>query len=782
MCLKPNNVTDSGIGVLGTTTGDSNYIRQFSQGINIRIAGSGSTYGTGNVLVAGEWIYLAITRDSSNVLKWFVNGAYIGSSATQSGTFTFNNFARSVSTYFDGSISNVSLYQTALDAQTISQMAKIRFTPMRDNRFSAVSFDGADTVINCGSDSSLDNIWNGGGTFTAWIFPKSDGEGDDGRIAEKRDTGNGWTFVTREESSGSCKLRLFINYSTTNGIYTTNADVTIGAWNYVAITYDTSGAGSSYRPTFYVNGVESSLSVTTDTAGTADSDASEDFTIGGNKTPSRIFDGSISSVAIYNVTKTEQEIYAQYSKGITHNPSADTGLVGLWLMGDDTSKAYPTIADSSSNSNDGTMTSMASDDIVQQMVAGYDMGAFESSSEELSAERITNGDFSAWTADNPDGWSVSTDLPGGLESDDVKVTEDANGARIFTTGTNINLRQNPVMIVGTMYKVTIIVHSATSGDIKTTGLSSNITNINASGTYTVTTTASSTTLNIKRNTACDIVVSSVSVKQVLQSDLSDTYPAIIDVNEPVLGVELFSTWTNGNTGFGAYPAYDIFSFSDGVLNIAGTGSTVNMTVWEDISLVANTVYKITYSVSGAIGGGNSSYFRFAFANKALETSLSVFNQQNTLQSDGDKIIYVKATSTATGYYGFRSANQPNLTISNFSIKAVSGNVGTMTNQDSADLVYSSVLPDQSFLTGVNSAYNFIDLDGSNEYIAHSNISFTGAFSISSWINLDNVSSGRPIVGDTGNNNWFKVVDADTAGIRIAGGTATEWDAGMTFPI
>jgi len=35
----------------------------------------------------------------------------------------------------------------------------------------------------------------------------------------------------------------------------------------------------------------------------------------------------------------------------------------------------------------------------------------------------------------------------------------------------------------------------------------------------------------------------------------------------------------------------------------------------------------------------------------------------------------------------------------------------------SNLVYSSVLPDQSFLgTGVNSAYNFIDLDGSNEKI------------------------------------------------------------------
>ena len=58
----------------------------------------------------------------------------------------------------------------------------------------------------------------------------------------------------------------------------------------------------------------------------------------------------------------------------------------------------------------------------------------------------------------------------------------------------------------------------------------------------------------------------------------------------------------------------------------------------------------------------------------------------------------------------------------FSVKEVQGNVGTMTNQDSADLVYSSVLPDQSFLTGVNSAYNFVSLDGTEYYISQS---FTG---------------------------------------------------------
>ena len=85
-------------------------------------------------------------------------------------------------------------------------------------------------------------------------------------------------------------------------------------------------------------------------------------------------------------TKSAEEVYAIYQQGITYDESSLSGLVGYWRMGDDTSKAYPTIADSSSNSNDGTITNGASDDIVQQMVAGYDLGAFESSSEELGGK------------------------------------------------------------------------------------------------------------------------------------------------------------------------------------------------------------------------------------------------------------------------------------------------------------------------------------------------------------------------------------------------------------
>ena len=220
----------------------------------------------------------------------------------------------------------------------------------------STSFDGADSYINCGSDSSLDNIWNGGGTLSAWIFPESDGEGDDGRIAEKRDTGDGWTFTTREQSGSSCKLRVFINFSSTNGVYTSGADVTINDWNHVAVAYDSSGAGSSYRPVIYINGSVSALSATTDSVGTADSDASEDFTIGGNKAQTRIFDGKIANVSVHSSSLTQSQIQELMFTEKYSGLSADlkTNLVSWYDLG--STSLGSELVDEDARTFDGTGT------------------------------------------------------------------------------------------------------------------------------------------------------------------------------------------------------------------------------------------------------------------------------------------------------------------------------------------------------------------------------------------------------------------------------------------
>ena len=70
-------------------------------------------------------------------------------------------------------------------------------------------------------------------------------------------------------------------------------------------------------------------------------------------------------------------------------------------------------------------------------------------------------------------------------------------------------------------------------------------------------------------------------------------------------------------------------------------------------------------------------------------------------------------------------------------------------------------------------------DAVSDYLSVSNISFTGEFTISCWFKADDLSSGRPIVGDTGNSHWFKIADTDTVALNVSGSN-TEWDSGAVF--
>ena len=707
MCLKPNNVTDSGIGVLGTTTGDSNYIRQFSQGVNIRIAGSGSTYGTGNVLVAGEWIYLAITRDGSNVLKWFVNGAYIGSSATQSGTFTFDNFARSVSTYFNGSISNVSLYQTALDAQTIKQFSKSRFTPMRDNRFSVVDFDGSDDKITFTRQTFT-------GAFSIIFWFNGDVNTDYQRVFDDSQDGGVSNDIIVKDSNGAITIRINGNYKAQISSVPNNE------WSHLAYTRDGSGNIKSY-----LNGVASGTASSTDS-----------FSL------DAIGDGcvmSMASASMYNVEKSAEEVYAIYQQGITYDESSLSGLQAYYRMGDDTSKAYPTIADSSSNSNDGTITNGASDDIQQQAVAMYDMGAFESTGEELGGEKVDNNTSSAYG--------------GGSESNIANVT---NGVAITYagTGTGLNATFSDASLLNTdivasenkLHKLTFnAYYQGGSAGSKIRIYDQAVNHVTPS----LTTTSASYSLYFRGRHASMIFqqvdmgsgnvvyITDMSFKEVLQSaDLSDTFPALIDVNEPVLGAELVTSITNSSSN-----PWETFSGASGntlALAINSDGTSGEM-YSPEFGMSGGEIIKVTITItinSGAI------LLRFS-GTDGTHTSGDL---NETINSSGTHTFYAIISGSNRDSLWIKATGADNISNITLSGKQVFGNVGTMTNQDSADLVYSSVLPDQSFLaTGVNSAYNFIDLDGSNEKI-NTDLNSTPADATYIWWMKTSKTTENPVFG------------------------------------
>jgi hypothetical protein len=614
----------------------------------------------------GSWLHVCVTYNgvggtSANAgIKIYLNGVSQSLTTHDGGTYVaMENLGADVrigyneqyGVYADGKISNLAIHQTELDAQTISQMAKSRFTPMRDNRFSAVSFDGGDDRIDV--SATLSNA-----TYTVI----------------------GWVNKTRQDASYFADFRK--NSGTGYIAYSNNANNSIYAQN----------------GTLYVNGVTGTtvpLNAWTHICVTGITIASSIIKIGCQNNDSFFFQGSYSSVSIYSGTKSAEEVYAIYQQGITYDESSLSGLVGYWRMGDDTSKAFPTIADSSSNSNDGTITNGTSDDIVQQMVAGYDMGAFEST-EELGEELIENGVIST------NQFTLNPTYDAGTGKG---VTLNNGTVRIRTAGnTAVYIEDNNLFESGALYKIVAVVSNATAGDLYFRGGNVYVLNqASTVGTHIIYLISDGTSFIIARDeSTVDISISSLSVKKVFQSDLSDTYPAIIDVNEPVLGVE---TITNGDFATDSDWTKTSVTISGGKANFSSGGTTA---LYQDIGSSLTGMYFISFEITDYTSG-----------------TLKVFGGAQDSYSDSHLTEFTAVGSYVEGIYLESSFNGNIIfgggsftgSIDNVSVKSVQGNVGNMTNQATDDLVYSSVLPDQSFLVGNSSPYNFIDLGGTDEYIS-----------------------------------------------------------------
>jgi hypothetical protein len=639
--------------------------------------------------------------------------------------------------YFEGNIYSASVYQTELDAQTIKQFAKSRFTPMRDNRFSVVDFDGTNDHIVVSDNSALDF---GTGDFTVALWHKSDAQHDQPFINKKTtfsDNTAGWTIYME---NGNDQMRCRIAGGSSNvAVSAGTKSVSDNNWHFTTMVR------SGDNLYLYTDGV---LEGSTTGVNSLDVDNSDDLYIGrGGSLYPQI---SVSSVSLYNVAKSAEEVYAIYQKGITYDESSLSGLVGYWRMGDDTSKAYPTIADSSSNSNDGTITNGASNDIVQQMVAGWDMGAFESSSEELGGSLITNpNSVSTYSGNQTIRDEVTVDGRSGVRAEETN-TSDRGRMDIVGLGIENNV---PYQFSGYVYKYssyngnsatdknwhfaigTETTHS-TYPDVSSDTVQMGVSSYDTWEYFTVNIIARSGTkfelypskrLNVDIGT---MIFSDLALKKVLQSEVSDTYPAIIDVNEPVLGLDLItngdlesssSSPTMNSVAFTYYNGSGARStdFSNGGSHsykfTGGDQNDHNAKIIPNDSSLVGKILSVSVDVYTPTSGGSSGNIDLRVINHSGSAS--------TLESTSTKDAWVNLSGVFV--YDGTSAQPINIQwftadsvmyIDNLSIKQILGNVGTMTNQAADDLVYSSVLPDQSYLTGVNSAYNFFDNDATNEYI------------------------------------------------------------------
>jgi len=169
----------------------------------------------------------------------------------------------------------------------------------------------SDTSSTLSNDNDFDDMWAGnGGLFSAWIYAKSDGEGNFGRIASK----NQWLITLRSESSGFCKIQFNHTFDSDDGAWqSTDRVIPVNSWCHVAVFYDSDSA--SNNAVIYVNGVAVAITEDDTPTGTRDSDASSDLYIGNQADGTRGFDGYMMDIKIYkNTAWTQPEIAVLASK------------------------------------------------------------------------------------------------------------------------------------------------------------------------------------------------------------------------------------------------------------------------------------------------------------------------------------------------------------------------------------------------------------------------------------------------------------------------------------
>jgi hypothetical protein len=275
--------------------------------------------------------------------------------------YTSNNIAR----IFD--IDNVSVKEVGVatgwtDADQQLDIAQ----PALQSYNELAWFDGTTAgKVTCGSDTTIDNVFAGGGTFSGWVYPvHSAGAPLTRRIADK----SKWLIYYHDETSTEAYVS-FQHIATSGGTNSTTRtaarDLKIGKWHHVAATFNKNSMGTN--AVIYINGVSVA---TTDNVGdgTAGDDSTDTMFIANNSAGNRGLHGSITETSLYEEVLTAAEILELYNEGkaldATTHSQADE-LKAYWR-----NNGLSTWTDLSTNSNDGVISGVTETLLCPQGVDG----------------------------------------------------------------------------------------------------------------------------------------------------------------------------------------------------------------------------------------------------------------------------------------------------------------------------------------------------------------------------------------------------------------------------
>lgn len=356
--------------------------------------------------------------------------------------------------------------------------------------------------------------------------------------------------------------------------------------------------------------------------------------------------------------------------------------------------------------------------------------------ETLGSELVTNGDFSAWTGDNPDSWGVHGESLPNVEISEVGSGEAHGGTgtgslNFYTTGGNLWINQDGIFTRGKLYKIVVDVSQLSAGTlyiyVSGLGVAASIT---SAGTYTLyyRWPVSSTSFIIdKGTTPLDATIDSVSVKEVTEYHGSELFS-----NGD------FSAWTgddpddwtiDGTEDAGSY----VTENPAGQCQIVSDGDT--MGILQNVT-AANKLYRVVVTVKTVTSG-------------ALYVYASSIGNVGTLVAGFNHVCYTAAGAGAT----IVRLTACNVTVDDASIKQVTA-PATMQGVK----VYSSRNGSTQNWTGIDSGFDPNNIAGYE--VRRADLNLTGAQSIGCWVAAESDATTNIIMSKWENTNrrTFRITD------------------------
>jgi len=468
-------------------------------------------------------------------------------------------------------------------------------------------YDGENNYSDMGSGTNIANIFNGGGTVSAWIYPNDAGEGYYGRVLDKSSdlsASDGWCICLDGYDAYWYDQLLFIrDFSVKRGLWMSGTGtITYNQWNHIVITYD--DTLTSNDPKLYINGVDESGEPDWEDEtplGSATTDLLQDLYIAQNKPENRAFNGTIDEVRMYSGIKTPGWIQTEYNN--QYNPNSFYSI-GSEVVIDNTP---PEI----------TINTPTNDNLFGSVAPDFNVKINDSSSISSRWYRLTNGTVTTVNTTFTQNGTISPTRWGEIGNGSVTIQFFANDSSGNIGFSEVTIRKDinsPIITINSPTHYELLGSSAPDYNVEISdinGLNYTWYTLNNSiETYFTTngtispsiwSTCGNGTVSIKFY-ANDSIGNQGFSEVIVRKEIS---APTINVNSPSY-YDLFSTiapdfnveiWDNNNVEDMWY------TLNNGIETYFFTNGTINQTRWDDME---NGTVSIKFYANNSLGNGGFS--------------------------------------------------------------------------------------------------------------------------------------------------------------------------------